>query len=653
MTPFTTLPPTAATHFRLHFFGAALRLREHAPEDRFPFLADYCGDADHAGVGTAAAWEAAVTAWEAPLALPLTRLASAAELGPEGIRALFLVGLVNEDARFGAVFEHFTGHARPTSGLLHAWWPSLRPSLRRLAELGLTEATDTESVLVNAPLQVPPVVWDAVRGVAPGKLVPWARYRAPEALTRVEDLLLPAPLHDAVGRLPAVLASGAAGAVVVRGPATGGRRTVLGAVARSCGWGALEVSGLTAGDARWRALGSLATLLGALPVVVLDVPPGETVEVPAPDGWDGPLAVVLGRRGGVSGPALERAVTLRLELPGPAERARHWAAALGLAAPAGELAARFRMTGGNIRRTAALGQAEAALAGRDRPTLADLAGGARTLHGRLLDTLAAPVPTARDWSRVAVRPETMRELLLLEARCRNRERIRQFIGTAAAAELSVGVRALLTGPSGTGKTLAARTLAGVLGMDLYRIDLSAVVNKYLGETEKSLNRLFSNAEEADAALLLDEGDALMTRRTDVQSSNDRYANLETNFLLQRLESFEGILLVTTNGGDRIDDAFRRRMDAAIDFGLPNEPERWSIWRLHLPDDHRVPDDLLAELSVRCALTGGQMRNAVLHASLLALEAGASMTSEHLEAAVRREYANAGQVCPLGARVGVG
>jgi SpoVK/Ycf46/Vps4 family AAA+-type ATPase len=317
---------------------------------------------------------------------------------------------------------------------------------------------------------------------------------------------------------------------------------------------------------------------------------------------------------------------------------------------AADLGVRFRMTGGNIRRTAQLARAEAALAGREQPVAEDVMRGARAQQARLLDTLAARVPTVIDWDRVAVRPETMRELRLLEVRCRHRERIATAVGAAASQDLTAGVRALLTGPSGTGKTLAARTLAGVLGVDLYRIDLSTVVNKYLGETEKNLDRLFSRAEESDAALLLDEGDALMTRRTDVQTSNDRYANLETNFLLQRLESFDGIVLITTNAADRIDDAFRRRMDVVIDFGLPDELERWSIWRLHLPDSHAVGDDLVEELAVRCALSGGQMRNAVLHASLLALQDGGTICSEHLEAAVRREYQQAGQVCPLAAEV---
>src|SRR5207244_385737 len=161
-------------------------------------------------------------------------------------------------------------------------------------------------------------------------------------------------------------------------------------------------------------------------------------------------------------------------------------------------------------------------------------------------------------------------------------------------------------PSGTGKTMAARILASSLQMDLYRLDLASVVNKYLGETEKSLHQLFSRAEELDVVLLIDEGDALLTNRTAVQNSNDRYANLETNFLLQRLESFEGVLLITTNAVQRIDSAFQRRMDVIVEFRIPDPHERWTIWQLHLPPDHAVDYNWLQDAAVRCATSGGQI-----------------------------------------------
>jgi SpoVK/Ycf46/Vps4 family AAA+-type ATPase len=304
------------------------------------------------------------------------------------------------------------------------------------------------------------------------------------------------------------------------------------------------------------------------------------------------------------------------------------------------------MPSGTISTIARRAAADCALAGRDVPAACDVL---RALRGREvgeLERLARRVPAGGEWSDLAVADQTARELELLESRCRHREQLLERVADALAAGLTSGVRALLTGPSGTGKTLAARLLASSLGKDLYALDLSTVVDKYLGETEKNLDAVLTRAEELDVVLLLDEGDALLTRRTDVQTSNDRYANLETNFLLQRLETYEGILLVTTNAGERIDPAFKRRMDVVVEFRAPDAVERWQIWSLHLPADHEVDERLLSEVAARCHLKGGQIRNAALHASLLALRAQRPVGDELLELAVRREYDKAKLVCPL-------
>jgi SpoVK/Ycf46/Vps4 family AAA+-type ATPase len=278
----------------------------------------------------------------------------------------------------------------------------------------------------------------------------------------------------------------------------------------------------------------------------------------------------------------------------------------------------------------------AALAGRAHFDPSDIRAACQALHRHSFESLAQAIDTSGGWAQLAVSPDTAEELRSLELRCRYRERIPG----------GPGVRALLKGPSGTGKTLAAKALASALEMDLYRVDLSTVVNKYIGETEKNLNQIFSLAEELDVILFLDEGDALLAPRTGVQNSNDRYANLETNYLLQRVESFEGILVVATNAGDRIDGAFQRRMDVAIAFRPPETAERWIIWQLHLPEDHAVDASVLSEVARRCVLTGGQIRNASHHAALLAMDGGSAVTPAMLRSAVEREYRKAGGVCPL-------
>jgi SpoVK/Ycf46/Vps4 family AAA+-type ATPase len=279
-------------------------------------------------------------------------------------------------------------------------------------------------------------------------------------------------------------------------------------------------------------------------------------------------------------------------------------------------------------------------------TAADVQTASRTLNRQVLETLATPLDPLLHAAAPVLTPAAGAELEFLLARCRHREEILGAVGAAFQGNLNRGVRALFSGPSGTGKTLAARYLAARLRLDVYRLDLAAVVNKYIGETERNLDQVLSRAEELDVVLLLDEGDALMARRTDVSNSNDRYANLETNFLLQRLETFEGIVIITTNTSNSIDTAFLRRLDATIDFVPPDASQRWQIWQAHLPAGHEVSEALLEEIARRCVLTGGRIRNATLHATLRALERRSPVADVDMVEALALEYKRMGASSPL-------
>jgi len=338
-------------------------------------------------------------------------------------------------------------------------------------------------------------------------------------------------------------------------------------------------------------------------------------------------------------------LNISLPLPVHARRRIHWRAVTGRAdeRTIHALSDSLRLTSGNIRRAALAASRIAALAKSSVVDSEHLRLACRGLQADRLETLATRIDSDGSLADLSVDDATREELGALLARCRHRETLADDGPTFARG--GVGVRALLAGPSGTGKTLSARLLATTLRKDLYRIDLGATVNKYLGETEKNLERAFAGAEELDVVLLLDEGDALMTARTDVSSSNDRYANLETNFLLQRMETYGGILLVTSNAAERIDKAFTRRMDAIVHFRLPDEWRRYEILNLHLPR-HAIGDELLREIAYRCALTGGQLRNVALHARLLALESGGSITEQNICDAVQREYRKTGGQSPL-------
>lgn len=662
------LPYTAHQHFTLYFYAALLRLLDQASrhfgsaeaaDERFPFLAGYFSEVSACLEGASfpeahTRWQRGVSEWErvAPDPMPLSALRTATGLSQTDLTILAEIGLPDEDPRFGLVFDVLQGgggERRATLGLLGAGWQSepsadARASAHRLASLGLVETVPAD----GGGLRPSAVVWDAVRGgglIAPGG---WVRHRPSTTLPALDTLVLPAELRAACLKLPDVLASGAASAVILRGPRHNGRATLGAALAQSMGKGVLEVAPLDGpGDPRWRSAATLACLAGAAIVTRAEPGPSEAFELPDLPAALAPLFVTLGTAGGLTGSLADQAITLRVAIPDREGRDRLWRTALGTD-PSG--LGYLRITSGNIVRAAKVAQAGSAVNGNGVDSDA-LRAAVRKLERPGLEALARRVEPASDWSHLAVSAETLVELTTLAARCRQRERLASFLG-AAFDDLGPGVRVLFKGPSGTGKTLAARMLAGVLGMDLYRLDLAAVVNKYIGETEKNLERVFARAEELDIILLLDEGDALLTERTGVHSSNDRYANLETNYLLQRLESYEGILVVTTNAPDRIDPAFQRRMDVVIDFALPEPGERWTIWQLHLPPDHEIEMERLSSAAHRCALSGGQIRNVALHASLLAAESESRVTWDHLEGAIEREYRKQGAMSPLRARNGV-
>lgn len=204
---------------------------------------------------------------------------------------------------------------------------------------------------------------------------------------------------------------------------------------------------------------------------------------------------------------------------------------------------------------------------------------------------------------------------------------------------------LLYGESGTGKTLAAEAIATRLRMPMLSVDLSLVVSKYIGETEKNLSELFAAAEGYAALLFFDEADALFGRRTNVQDAHDRYANIEVNYLLQRLESFEGCALLATNLMQGVDDAFLRRFDQVVHFPRPGVAERIAIWRAHLPAAHLADQVSIEQLAERFELTGGEIRNAALSAAFAAADSGTVVTDGLLDAAVAEEFSKLGRPFP--------
>jgi hypothetical protein len=254
-----------------------------------------------------------------------------------------------------------------------------------------------------------------------------------------------------------------------------------------------------------------------------------------------------------------------------------------------------------------------------------------------LDTLAQRIRPAADWDDLVLPEPKLRVLHDIAIHVRHRSRVYEDWGFAARSSRGLGISALFAGPSGTGKTLAAEVLANELELDLYRIDLASVVSKYIGETEKNLKQVFDAAESGGAILLFDEADALFGKRSEIKDSHDRYANIEVSYLLQRMEAYRGLAILTTNMQGALDTAFLRRIRFIVQFPFPEPEHRAEIWRRIFPADtptRGLDPGKLASLAV----AGGSIRNIALGAAFLAAETGVPVTMEQILAAARNEYA---------------
>jgi AAA+ superfamily predicted ATPase len=253
-----------------------------------------------------------------------------------------------------------------------------------------------------------------------------------------------------------------------------------------------------------------------------------------------------------------------------------------------------------------------------------------------LDELAQHISSASVWDDLVL-PETQKRLLSeIAAHVKQRLKVYEAWGFGHRSSRGLGISALFVGPSGTGKTMAAEVLANALSLDLYRIDLSQVVSKYIGETEKNLRRVFDAAEDSGAILLFDEADALFGKRSEVKDSHDRYANIEISYLLQRMEAYRGLAILTTNMKDAIDTAFLRRIRFVVQFPFPNVEQRLEIWRHIFPADAPTEGLDMEKLS-RLNVAGGSIRNIALHAAFLAADADEPVRMKHLLRAARVEY----------------
>ncbi|KRA74050.1 hypothetical protein ASD89_11465 [Caulobacter sp. Root656] len=591
-------------------------------------------------------------AWSPLTIQPLDRLSKRLSLSPPERGLVVLAGMAEEHEGYCAVFcdLHPKGEARPTIGLfaqLH--WPdaSRRACLRLLHE----------SVVVRSGL------------VRVGGVEPWPRRDlslAPEAWSLLQGLdVRPSDADPGDGpdgpadaawlgeagpvRAIAALSADRPCAVLLQGSAAEIRARWLAAASGRPALVATVDAGL--------ALDSLQLLLARAlirdetPVLRLAASPGGGASGPrreialAIDRHPGPLALLDADTGLVS--LLNRPIIAipGRALPRTAARGAWLAAAPGLARAADDLAARFPAPPATVMR-----------AGRDATFLReravtpdDLAEAVKARLGASDGGAARRVTPVAAWDDLVLAPERLRVLRGAADRMRLELRVLDDWGFEASAHGQRGVRLLFAGLPGTGKTLAAEVLAGALGADMLVVDLAGVVSKWIGETEKNLSILFDQAEATRAVLFFDEADALFGKRTEVSDAHDRYANIETSFLLARLDRFDGVAVLATNLRQNLDKAFVRRFDAIIDFPEPGLVEREAIWRRHMPARAPLAADVdLAVLADRYPMSGAMIRNAAIAAAFAAAGETAAdprIALRHLHAAVRLEFDKAGRPHP--------
>jgi hypothetical protein len=282
---------------------------------------------------------------------------------------------------------------------------------------------------------------------------------------------------------------------------------------------------------------------------------------------------------------------------------------------------------------------------QNRPIiLTDLFEAARAHSSHQLDQLAVKIQPRYGWKDIVLPEDDMSVLREIASTVRDRTLVLEKWGLGKKLVASAGISALFAGEPGTGKTLAAQVIASELGMDLYKVDLSTVVSKYIGDTEKNLEQIFSQAKNSNAILFFDEADAIFGKRSEVKDAHDRYANIEVGYLLQRMESYDGIVILATNLRSNMDEAFTRRLQFVIDFPFPDEAQRLEIWKVLFPPGVPKEEDINFQyMADHFKLAGGSIRNIIVSASFLAASEGTAVTTRHLLHGVRRELKKMGRL----------
>jgi hypothetical protein len=586
--------------------------------------------------------------------LPLQHAMRQFDLRSAEYDALLLALAVELDGMFGRLVAYLNDHVgrtRPTLGLAlglgAADLPALSPPAfcqRPVVRDGLLEV-EGDGPAPGWSLLVPRDLVLRLTGEARPDALPSGLRCFPPVSDLLDRLVLSNGIRDGL-----VAWAGSPRPLILAGPPGAGRTTAARGIAGALGWKLLvaEVPADQMTD-RLRAARREASWHDAVLLLRLVVPNGAGT-IDWGQLWDGladlrhpPLIATAPQHAeAMAAAASLEPVVVTFPEPSLAERVALWHALLP-AAPAlpaevaDQLAARFRFNPGRIARAV-----RRAATGGLTPDALMLA--CRAVGAAVMGPLAQKLPLPYAWDDLVVPPPVREELELARIWVRHQRQVLDLWGFGRRVAMGRGLAMLFGGPPGTGKTMAAQVLAGALALDLYRVDLSRVVNKYIGETEKNLSLLFDEAQASGALLFFDEADALFGKRSEVKDAHDRYANLEIGYLLQRMEEYEGVTILASNRARDMDEAFTRRFHFIIDFPMPDEAHRLKIWQGMLPAEAQRDGSLdLAELAKRFETSGGEIQNAAMSAAFLAAGEQVPLCAEHLIRAVRREFRKGGRL----------
>jgi SpoVK/Ycf46/Vps4 family AAA+-type ATPase len=583
---------------------------------------------------------------------PIDHLARRFQFTPIDLEILALAVMADEHEGYSAVLRslHPKSESRATAGLAaQLLFPGTdgRDHCRKALEQAPVVRSGAVRLTHDAPFFDRSLVpaedlWAALHGddIWPAEVSPLASLGATEGL---EKWLSGLPALRAIDSLD----GRATCTIAVTGDDTTSAFHRAVALVTRAGFRAAPVAAPVLTDRNWlRLLSVHAALRDAVPVLRLPIADGPaaaedygTIDFP------GPLVIA----GTVSPGVLGRGrplISVPVEPLGFRERRAMWSALVpALADSADQLASRYPLEAWRVAETARDLDLVSTLEHR-QPTLADAALSLRSRAHRPLSAGVKLVRPRACWEDLVLPRDTKAQLLEAVDRLTLQSCVLDDWGFLANRTGARGVRVLLAGPPGTGKTLSAEVLARALECDLLVVDVSRVVSKWVGETEKNLSAAFDAAEDSQAVLLFDEADALFSKRTEVADAHDRYANLETAYLLQRLERFEGLAILATNLRQNIDAAFVRRLEFVVEYTEPDREQRGRLWRCHVPADAPVDRELnYNELAALYPVVGGVIRNAAAAAAFRAAADGMPLCREHFIHAIRREYEKAGKAFP--------